>query len=73
MSVSISHRLTQTELGTEKFCLSCNESFPLDADFYQPRKRKRKDGSVLNTWESVCKACYREHYNKKKYENKVTL
>lgn len=67
MSRSISHRLISTELGLEKVCLSCDESYPLDSEFYQPRKRKRKDGSVLNTWESVCKACYRTHYNKAKY------
>ena len=53
----------ETELGREKLCIRCDEYFPLDDEFFF--HRIRKDRGNQKQYESVCKACYPIHYNKK--------
>ncbi|MDV2440713.1 hypothetical protein QR665_14720 [Acinetobacter gerneri] len=53
----------ETELGTEKLCICCDEYYPLDDEFFFHRKRKTKSGETKQ-YEAVCKACYPIHYNK---------
>ena len=56
-------RLIQTELGTEKLCLCCEDYYPMDDEFFYPKRRKTASG-VKYEYEAVCKACYPTHYNK---------
>lgn len=43
-----------TELGDEKWCRSCGEYWPADAEFFQPQMSSR-DG-----WSQRCIACIRD-------------
>ena len=43
----------ETELGTERLCLRCQEWWPVDDEFWYFRKR---DGGILG-W---CRACWSE-------------
>lgn len=53
----------ETELGTEKLCICCDEYYPLDDEFFFHRIRKNKMGEKKQ-YEAPCKACYPIHYNK---------
>ena len=55
----------ETELGTEKLCPSCQDFYPLDAEFFYRRKGTNRNGEQL--YNSLCKACYEEKYS---YRNK---
>ncbi|MDO7243103.1 hypothetical protein Q5M44_00965 [Acinetobacter pittii] len=57
----------QTELGTEKLCIQCNEYFPLDEEFFWRSGSKRKDGSSIFC--ATCKACYDIRYKRRKHKN----
>ncbi len=47
--------LNETELGTEKTCPRCQESYPLDAEFFY------RHAGAPNGFHSYCKACFREY------------
>ena len=56
-------RLIETELGTEKLCIQCDEYWPLDSEFwYTSKGRVKKDGTQSICYEAVCKSCYDIRY-----------
>ncbi|MDG9859399.1 hypothetical protein N5J48_04330 [Acinetobacter ursingii] len=56
-------KLIQTELGTEKLCIECDEYWPLDSEFWFTYKNKpKKDGSISIGYEAACKCCYSIRY-----------
>lgn len=67
---SIKPKKIETELGTEKLCIHCNEYWPLDTEFWFSYKAKLKDGSCVIRFESACKCCYHQRYKPKKLENR---
>lgn len=54
-------RYIETELGTEKLCIHCNEYWPLDDEFWYFKNNTTKKGVVRQAM-SVCKCCYIPHY-----------
>lgn len=56
----------ETELGTEKICIECEEYFPADTEFFWATGRNRKDGSVQIV--AACKCCYDIRYKRRKYK-----
>lgn len=52
-----------TDIGQEKVCSKCGESFPLDRDFFFSNGVNAKG---VRRFTSACKACYVELYRKPK-------
>ncbi len=56
-------KFIQTELGTEKLCIQCQEYWPLDNEFWFTYSGKpKKDGSRSVCYEAACKCCYYIRY-----------
>lgn len=55
-------RYIETELGTEKLCIECQEHWPLDDEFWYFENRKTKTQGVVRRALSVCKCCYIPRY-----------
>lgn len=51
--------IIETDLGLERECSDCNESYPLDADFFY-RDGKDKNGNQKFT--TMCRDCYIQQY-----------
>lgn len=59
----------QTELGTEKQCIHCEEYYPATKEFFYGTSGKRKDGTQV--LEANCKDCYKQRFKpwvKRTYE-----
>lgn len=52
----------ETELGTEKLCIQCNEYWPLDEEFWWKRKNKSKVDPDRVVYEAACICCYDIRY-----------
>ena len=50
----------ETELGTEKQCIHCDEYYPETKEFFYGTGRNKKDGSPR--LEANCKACYKDRF-----------
>lgn len=55
-------RYIETELGTEKLCIECQEYWPMDDEFWYFENRKTKKQGVVRRAISVCKCCYIPRY-----------
>lgn len=56
-------KFIETELGTEKLCIQCQEYWPLDSEFwFQYKGKPKKDGSKTICYEAACKSCYYIRY-----------
>ena len=53
----------ETELGTEKLCIECQEYWPLDEEFwFNYRNKPNKKGERTVGYEAACKCCYNTRY-----------
>ena len=50
----------ETELGTEKQCITCGDYYPATKQFFFGTGRNKKDGTAC--LEANCKACYKERF-----------
>ena len=50
----------ETELGTEKQCITCGDYYPATKQFFFGTGRKKKDGSPC--LDANCKACHKERF-----------
>lgn len=55
--------IIQTELGTEKQCIACNEFFPLDKEFWWHNGYTKRNGE--KSWCAACKSCYNTYYRRR--------
>ncbi|PIL90751.1 hypothetical protein CA950_15390 [Acinetobacter pittii] len=60
----------ETELGTEKLCIHCQEYYPMDEEFFFRKGHTKKDGA--QAFCATCKACYDMRYKRRKYKEGVT-
>lgn len=57
----------QTELGTEKLCIECQDYYPLDDEFFWFQWSNR-NGKKVKQYSATCKACYDVRYRRRKYK-----
>ncbi len=56
-------KFIETELGTEKLCIECQEYWPLDNEFwFTYRNKPNKKGERTIGYEAACKCCYDIRY-----------
>lgn len=56
-------KFVETELGTEKLCIECQECWPLDSEFwFTYRNKPNKKGERSTGYEAACKCCYDIRY-----------
>lgn len=56
-------KFIETELGTEKLCIECQEYWPLDNEFwFTYRNKPNKNGERSTGYEAACKCCYDIRY-----------
>ncbi|AOA57559.1 hypothetical protein BFG52_03790 [Acinetobacter larvae] len=58
----------ETELGTEKLCIHCNEYWPLDSEFYFTYRNRHQPEKIY--YEAACKCCYDLRYRPNRNKNK---
>ena len=55
-------KFIETELGTEKLCIECQEYWPLDDEFWFSRKSRSAKDPSSRLFEAACKCCYYIRY-----------
>lgn len=55
----VRNEIIETELGLERRCTKCDESYPLESDFFY---KDGKDKAGRTKFTTQCKDCYKQSY-----------